>query len=94
MSYFNGIVIEVGRKIRAPADEETGVNTYTVLWGRRNAVLVWLGAMLTTAAFALTAAYQIAFVVPVACVLGVLLVSAGVLAFRFLRQPTTRGVSM
>ena len=34
VSYLNGIVIEVGRKIRAPHDEEEGVETYTVLWGR------------------------------------------------------------
>src|SRR5262245_37021534 len=34
VSYFNGIVIEVGRKIRAPQDEEVGVNTYTAVWGR------------------------------------------------------------
>ena len=33
MSYFNGIVVEVGRKLRAPEDEETGVETYTSLYG-------------------------------------------------------------
>jgi hypothetical protein len=91
VSYFNGIVIEVGRKIRAPQDEEPGVNTYTVLWGRRNAVMAWLGALLATAAVALRAADQIEFVTPVACVLGVLLAAAGMLALRFLRVPTTRG---
>src|ERR1051326_3000146 len=46
VSYFNGIVIELGRKIRGPKEEEPGVNTYSVLWGRRTAVLVWLAAML------------------------------------------------
>jgi 4-hydroxybenzoate polyprenyltransferase len=91
VSYFNGIVIEVGRKIRAPADEEPGVNTYTVLWGRRNAVLAWLGALVATAVVALGAASQIEFVIPVACVLGVLLAAAGTLAFGFLRVPTSRG---
>ena len=30
---FNGIVIEIGRKLRAPADEEHGVETYSALWG-------------------------------------------------------------
>src|SRR5262249_47987075 len=55
-SYSNGIVIETGRKIRAPADEEHGVNTYSALWGPRNAVLVWLGAMLATATCAVLAA--------------------------------------
>lgn len=40
-SFFNGMVIEIGRKIRSPADEETGVETYSVVWGRRRAVLAW-----------------------------------------------------
>jgi hypothetical protein len=42
-SFFNGIVIELGRKIRSPVDEERGVRTYTVLWGPRRAVTAWLG---------------------------------------------------
>jgi 4-hydroxybenzoate polyprenyltransferase len=91
VSYFNGVVIEIGRKIRAPGDEEAGVNTYTVLWGRRTAVLAWMGALGTTAMFALVAAYQIDFIIAVAWVLGILLVSAAVLALRFLRAPSTRG---
>ena len=28
VSYFNGLVVEIGRKTRAPADEEHGVETY------------------------------------------------------------------
>lgn len=32
-SFFNGMVIEIGRKIRAPNDEEFGVETYSSLWG-------------------------------------------------------------
>jgi 4-hydroxybenzoate polyprenyltransferase len=87
VSYFNGIVIELGRKIRGPKEEEPGVNTYSVLWGRRNAVLVWLGAMLTTAGCAAAAAYQVQFLAPAAGVLGFLLLTAGVAAIRFLRTP-------
>src|SRR5262249_27120361 len=37
VSYFNGMVIEIGRKIRGPQDEEVGVNTYSALWGMRTA---------------------------------------------------------
>jgi len=57
--YFNGMVVEIGRKIRAPEDEETGVETYSFLWGRRNAVLAWLGVTAVTAAFACVAAREI-----------------------------------
>jgi len=44
-SFFDGIVIEVCRKVRAPEDEETGVATYSVLWGRHRAIAVVLGSM-------------------------------------------------
>ena len=44
-SFFNGIVIEVGRKLRAPEDEERGVETYSVVWGRVQGVTVWLVGM-------------------------------------------------
>ena len=55
-SFFNGIVIELGRKLRAPRDEEEGVVTYTVLWGTIRAPLVWLTMMLLTGLIALQAA--------------------------------------
>jgi 4-hydroxybenzoate polyprenyltransferase len=59
VGYFNGMVVEIGRKVRAPEDEETGVETYSFLWGRRNAVLTWLAAIVATAAFAYIAARDI-----------------------------------
>jgi len=38
--YCNGMVVEIGRKIRAPEDEERGVETYTAVWGRSTAELL------------------------------------------------------
>jgi 4-hydroxybenzoate polyprenyltransferase len=90
VSYFNGLVIEIGRKIRGPKEEETGVNTYSALWGRRNAIRAWLGSMLATAGFASVAAWQIDFLVPMAAVLASLLMAAGILAIGFLRRPDAR----
>jgi 4-hydroxybenzoate polyprenyltransferase len=87
ISYFNGMVIEIGRKIRAPADEEQGVETYSVVWGRQGAVAAWLAAMVVCAAFALAAAREIRFVAPVAGVLAVLLVAAIAVAATYLRAP-------
>jgi 4-hydroxybenzoate polyprenyltransferase len=87
VSYCNGVVIEIGRKIRGPKEEEPGVNTYSALWGRGTATAVWFGALVVTAATALTAAGQIEFTVPVACVLGVLLAAAALVTGRFLREP-------
>jgi hypothetical protein len=44
-SFFGGMVFELGRKIRAPGDEEQGVETYSALWGVQKAAAWWLGAV-------------------------------------------------
>ncbi|MEM7697607.1 MAG: UbiA family prenyltransferase [Verrucomicrobiota bacterium] len=71
-SFFNGCVIEIGRKIRQPSDEEAGVRTYSKLWGQSRARWVWLILVLVTGVCASLAAFQIGFLVPVA--LGLLII--------------------
>lgn len=87
VSYLNGIVIEIGRKIRAPQDEEEGVETYTVLWGRPLALTAWLGAMALTALCAWRGAAMIGFATPVALLLLALLSCAALLGLRFAADP-------
>ncbi len=89
VSFFNGVVIEIGRKIRAPEDEERGVETYSVLWGRRKAVLAWLGAMLLAAVGAWLAADLIGWTAPLLGLLGALLIAAAISAWSFLSHPMT-----
>jgi 4-hydroxybenzoate polyprenyltransferase len=60
-SFFNGMSIDLGRKIRSPRDEEPGVQTYSVLWGRPTAVLAWWGVVLASMCCALGAAKQLEF---------------------------------
>ncbi|MEM9796400.1 MAG: UbiA family prenyltransferase [Pseudomonadota bacterium] len=43
LSFANGVVLELGRKIWSPDSERPGVETYSALWGPRRAVAVWLG---------------------------------------------------
>ncbi|MBI1920766.1 MAG: UbiA family prenyltransferase [Geobacter sp.] len=87
VSYLNGIVIEIGRKVRAPEDEEEGVETYSALWGRPLALAAWLGAMLLTALCAWRGAVLIGFAAPVAVLLALLLAAAAILAISFARSP-------
>lgn len=56
VSYFNGIVLEVGRKIRAPEQESEGVLSYTAQLGTRRAGWLWLGVLAVTLGWALVAA--------------------------------------
>ena len=90
VSFCNGVVLEIGRKIRAPSEEEEGVETYTVLWGQGNAVLAWLAALLLTAFCAWRAALAIQFAAPVVGLLAALLCLAVIAAWLFICQPVTR----
>jgi 4-hydroxybenzoate polyprenyltransferase len=89
-SFCNGIVIELGRKIRAPEQEETGVETYSFLWGRRNATSAWLVAMASTLLCAIIAAQRIDFSFPVLLTLSGLWIGALALGLTFLRTLKAR----
>lgn len=90
VSFFNGMVIEIGRKIRAPGDEEEGVDTYSRVWGMRGAVMMWLAAMAVTGGFALAAARRIGFAWQEGVVMGALLCVAAMVSIRFLKGPEKR----
>ena len=45
VSFMNGIVLEVGRKIRIPESEAPGVITYSSLLGAQKATWLWIGVM-------------------------------------------------
>lgn len=91
VSFLNGTVLEVGRKIRAPQDEEFGVETYSVLWGPARAARVWLTLVLATALAALIAAAQVNALLPVAIILTVLLLGAFSVASFFLAHLDRNG---
>ncbi len=82
-SFTNGIVIEIGRKLRQPADEEEGVETYSSLWGKSGGVAVWLAALASTLALATMAASRIGFTAPVLIALSLVFIIALVEALRF-----------
>jgi 4-hydroxybenzoate polyprenyltransferase len=84
-SFCNGIVIEVGRKLRRAADEEEGVETYSRLWGMRGGAAVWVAALAATLGCAVAAAARIGFAVPVAVVLGGVLAAAAAGAAAYAR---------
>ncbi|MBU2981682.1 UbiA family prenyltransferase [Lentibacter algarum] len=53
LSFVNGCVLEIGRKLWAPEAEITGVDTYSRLWGPRKAALVWSACVLLSFALLL-----------------------------------------
>jgi amino acid transporter len=88
MSFFNGIVVEIGRKIRAPEAEEKGVETYSALYGPKRAALMWLAALVATGVSALLAAQTIGFFLPV-FIMGLILVGLAGMAVSHFWQAQT-----
>ncbi|NBB80058.1 MAG: hypothetical protein GVY36_11550 [Verrucomicrobia bacterium] len=90
VSFFNGVLIEFGRKIRAPEDEETGVNTYSALWGPTIAARVWIGALtLNLCAAAMAASRTDTLGITLLLLLPAYL-AAFAFAARFLRSKATK----
>jgi 4-hydroxybenzoate polyprenyltransferase len=79
LSFANGLVVEIGRKLRQPRDEERGVETYSALWGRANAGGVWIALLAVAAAVGCAAAHAAAL--PLRCVAA--LAGVFVIAFAF-----------
>jgi 4-hydroxybenzoate polyprenyltransferase len=53
LAFMNGILVEIGRKIRAPQEEREGVDTYTATWGLYAAPIAYLGALVLAGGLAL-----------------------------------------
>lgn len=58
-TYAAGLVLEIGRKVRALPDERRGVETYTSSWGIQRAVTAWLGALALSALFLQASAHAV-----------------------------------
>ena len=58
-----GMILEIGRKLRAPHDEEPGVVTYTAAWGRTRALAAWLIAAGAAAILTLVSSFGVVAVV-------------------------------
>jgi 4-hydroxybenzoate polyprenyltransferase len=89
LAFLNGILVEVGRKIRAPGDERPGVETYTATWGLRAASAVWLATLALAAVIGGLASGPTGAARIVAVALAVLGVLAAFPALAFFRHATS-----
>jgi 4-hydroxybenzoate polyprenyltransferase len=90
VSYFNGIVLEVGRKIRIPADEKEGVVTYSSMHGPRKATLLWLLMVLITAGWAIAASWFAGYGLQGFITMLFIALLISIPAFLFLQKMTTK----
>jgi 4-hydroxybenzoate polyprenyltransferase len=91
LSFANGCVIELGRKVWARENERPGVETYSALLGAPGAALLWAGA--DSGAFALLVATGFATGTPSldAAIGGLALALLWAAALRFAWRPDTHG---
>jgi hypothetical protein len=90
VSYMNGIVLEIGRKIRTPEQEYEGVLTYTSMLGLKKAVWVWIAVLLVTLALSWAASHYAGYGTSGAIALGIAFVICSLPAFLFLKKPTPK----
>jgi hypothetical protein len=88
LSFVNGCVLEIGRKIYVPASERLGVETYSQLWGIPTAIMVWCGCLAISAVLLGLVGLRLDAFWPVGCIAAVALVGAVAIAVRFLRTPS------
>lgn len=55
VSFMSGIVLEIGRKIKAPEQESKGVLTYSARLGATNATVLWMGILVLSLTLAVLA---------------------------------------
>lgn len=93
LSFANGCVLEIGRKLWAPEAEREGVETYSGLLGHRRGVALWLGCI--GAALILLLAVGVATRAPLATGAIGIVGAAGTLAagLRYRRAPTAKAAA-
>ena len=94
VSYMNGVVLEVGRKIRTPEGESPGVLTYSAMLGPNRAVGLWLAVLLVTLVLSVLAALFAGYGRVALLVLGVIFVLCALPAILFLNKKNTRNAKM
>jgi 4-hydroxybenzoate polyprenyltransferase len=67
LSFVNGCVLEIGRKLWSPENEIVGVDTYSGLWGPHKAAMIWAACVVISFALLLgvgaaTGVFWISFV--------------------------------
>ncbi len=90
VSFMNGIVLEIGRKIKTPEKEEPGVVSYTNLMGHKAAPIYWILCLLLTMLLAMAASYYANYNIVPYIILGVLFIVCCIPAILFRNNMQTK----
>ncbi|HEU4717443.1 MAG TPA: UbiA family prenyltransferase [Bacteroidia bacterium] len=90
VSYFNGIVLEIGRKIRVPGKEKEGVLTYSSMLGVKKATWLWVFILAVTLSWAVAASWFAGYGKPGLVIMGGIFCVCVLPAFFFLQKMTEK----
>ena len=90
VSYMNGLIVEFGRKLKPPGQEEEGVVSYTGMWGIKGAIAVWSTTLLFTLCVAVAASYYAGYGNTSLIVLSSLALCCLIPGYLFMRNPTKK----
>ncbi|TND08139.1 MAG: 4-hydroxybenzoate octaprenyltransferase [Bacteroidetes bacterium] len=94
VSYFNGIVLEIGRKIRVPEKEAEGVLTYSSMHGANKASWMWIGVLLVTLALSIAASWFAGYGMLGYAILAGFFIICALPAFLFIQKKTEKRSKM
>lgn len=89
VSFCNGVIIEIGRKIKSSNEEKDGVTSYTSAWGSRPAVFAWLAAIAASGYLAIATAAKLGFAVPIIALVLFLGIGAVAIAIKFVKHSSS-----
>lgn len=90
VSYMNGIVLEIGRKIRTPEKEVEGVLTYSSMLGTNKAPILWIGILFITYCLSIAASYYAGYGTMAFFILGIVFILCCIPALLFLKNKTEK----
>lgn len=89
LSFVNGCVLEIGRKLWAPENEIDGVDTYSRLWGPRRAAVIWAALVALSFVLLLGVGYATGVFWITAVVGGVAMIICLQTAVQYAKGPTS-----
>jgi len=91
LSFANGCVLEIGRKVWAPECERPGVETYSSLIGATRAALLWVMALFAAFALLLGVGFAVATPLLVATIGALALALVAAFGLAFACAPSVKG---
>lgn len=90
VSYMNGIVLEIGRKIRIKEKESVGVLTYTAMLGSTPAIILWLAVLTATLSLSIAAGVFAGYGMSAVIILSMVFILCALPACLFLKYKTEK----